>query len=257
MLNVFCTLWGDKYDISYVDKLYSMVERNCDESFQFFCQTDKKGFRSEVITLPFLTEFPRSTPKEMEEEKAYKHGKARLWDRPKLNYWIPNGWGISGRKIAFDIDIIIQNNLQPILDLFENKPLTMRSWWHNMEHESWPDWRRRYGARNNGGFFMWTDEQVIEIYEDIRDNWNKIYFCFTGGSDNYLSTRHLDKFDFIPPDYTYSFNRGCEYPHDLKMWEERKEKIICVFNTDVGNNTHLELHEAAKAYEWIKTHWYY
>ena len=257
MINFFCSLWGDKYSTDYVDKLYSMVERNCDEPFFFFCQTDKRGFRREVEILPFLTDLPDSTPEQMWASNDFMYGLPRLWDRPKLNYWKPNGWGIAGTKVALDIDIVIQQNLEPVFDLYrsQTKALTGRSWWHNMEHEALPQWRRRYGARNNGGFYMWNDSQVEDIWEDLQTNAKFVYFCFHGGSDNFISTRHLDKFNFLPPETFYSFNRGCEWPDDIEMYKHRPEKVICVFNTDVGNNTHIELDKAARDFEWVQQYW--
>ena len=39
-LTIVCMKWGTKYDPSYVNKLYSMVERNLSSSFRFVCFTD-------------------------------------------------------------------------------------------------------------------------------------------------------------------------------------------------------------------------
>ena len=37
--------WGDKYDASYVNKLYNMVSRNLSKEFRFICLTDdNSGF---------------------------------------------------------------------------------------------------------------------------------------------------------------------------------------------------------------------
>ena len=254
-LNVFCSLWGTKYSTDYVDRLYSMVERNCPVSFDFFCQTDLSGFRKEVNVIPFLTDLPNSTPKEMWNSPDFMHGLPRLWDRPKLNYWKPNGWGITGTKIAFDVDIIIQNDLTSILETHSDKPITGRSWWHNMIHEGLPQWRRRYGARTNGGFYMWNDQQGKPIWGDLLKHSKFIYFCFHGGSDNFITTRHWDKFEFLSSEQIYSFNRGCEWPDDIEPFTLRPDKTICVFNTDVGDPTHLELHEASEKFLWIKDYW--
>lgn len=257
MINFICSLWGNKYSIEYVDKLYSMVERNCSRKFKFYCQTDRMGFREEINVLPFLQELPESTPYEMKHSKDYLNGLPRLWDRPKLNYFKPKAWDIEGIKVSLDIDIVIQNNMEPLFKLYleDDSALIGRSWWHNMEHEALPQWRRRYGARNNGGCMIWKDAQVEGIWEDLMEYWKYIYFCFHGGSDNFISTRHLDKFRFIPPEMFYSFNRGCKWPDDIKMYEHRKDKIICVFNTDVGNPVHLELHTAARDFPWVKKYW--
>lgn len=257
MVNILCSLWGEKYTIDYVDKLYSMVKRNCPVPFDFYCQTDKTGFRKEVNVIPFLSELLESTPKEMFNSKFYMNNLPRLWDRPKLNYWKPNAWGITGPKIAFDIDIIIQKDLSPIFELYEkeNKALTGRSWWHDMDLEALPQWNRRYGARNNGGFYMWQDHQVKGIWEDLKENTKFIYFCFHGGSDNFISNRHLDKFNFLSAEYYYSFNRGCKWPDDVDIHKFRKDKIICIFNADVNYPLALELHQANEKFPWIKEYW--
>ena len=98
----------------------------------------------------------------------------------------------------------------------------------------------------------------LNIFDRTKKNAEKIYFICTGGSDNWITYRHYDKFDHIPPKYYYSFNRGCEWPHDTDMHKHRKNKIICVFNTDeYGRNKHfqLELHQAERNYEWVQKYW--
>ncbi len=256
MINVICSRWGQKYSVEYVNNLYSMVKRNLPTKFKFYCQTsDTKGLNTKVIVLPFLNDLPESTPEEMYFSPDKKNNLPRLWDRPKLNYFNPDCWGIDGTKIALDLDLIIQNDMTPILDLFKDRPITGRSWWHNMKLEWDPNWRKRYGARNNGGFYMWEGNQFEDIWKDLKENWKKIYFVFTGGSDNFITTRHLEKFDFVSHEHYYSFNRGCKWPEDLTRHKFRPEKIICVFNTDPGDATNFELHQAIKIYPYLKDYW--
>ena len=256
-VSVLCSLWGNKYSVDYVNKLYNMVKKNCPMPFDFYCQTDHDGLLPQIERIDFNSELPESTPHEMQASDNYLNGLPRLWDRPKLNYWKPKCWGIDGIKIAFDIDVLILNNLEPIFEQYfaQDKAFTGRSWWHNMEHEALPQWRRRYGARNNGGFYMWQDHQVKGIWDDLIENYKFIYFCFHGGSDNFISTRHLDKFAFVSHEHMYSFNRGVKWPDDLAMWQYRPEKIICVFNTDVGYPLHKDIHNSSEAFPWIKEYW--
>jgi len=257
MINVICSLWGTKYTVDYVNKLYNNVKRNLHIPFTFFCQTDiTDGLNSKIEIIPFLTDLPNSTPEEMWNSENFRFNKPRLWDRPKLNYWKPNGWNLTGLKLALDIDLIIQNDMGPLLDLYQGKPLTARSWWHNMNEEKKPAWAKRYGARNNGGIYLWEDcESTKKIWEDLNNNTEMIYFLFYGGSDNYISNRHLDSFDFVPSEYYYSFNRGCHWPDDVEYHTHRPEKIICVFNCDKNYDHHIELHEAAEKHNWIKDYW--
>ena len=39
-VTIICMKWGDKYDASYVNKLYNMVSRNLSKEFRFICLTD-------------------------------------------------------------------------------------------------------------------------------------------------------------------------------------------------------------------------
>ncbi len=256
MIHVICSKWGTKYSSVYVNTLYEMVKRYLPASFNFYCQTeDTNGLNTKIEALPFNTKLPESTPQAMAESTDYLNGLPRLWDRPKLNYFDPECWGLKGIKMAFDIDILIHNDMTPILDSFHDKPLTARSWWHNMDYEARPQWRKRYGARNNGGFYMWEGDMFQPIWDDLLKNWRKIYFCFHGGSDNFISTRHLDVFEFLSSDYYYSFNRGCKWPDDITSHVIREEKIICAFNTDQYNKSNVELHDAIKLYPRVKELW--
>lgn len=261
MIHVHCVRWGDKYDISYVNRLYSMVKRNMTMDFKFYCQTDDtRGMNVEIEHLPFLEDLPNSTPQQMWDSGEYSRGLPRLWDRPKLNYWKPNGWGIKGTKMYFDLDLIIQKNLTPLIEDWEqqDKPMIGRSWWHNMDDEAKPLWLKNHGARVNGGVYIWNDKQGKPIWKHISKEGNaeKAYFVFTGGTDNYLTEIHMDEFNFVSPDHFYSFNRGCAWPDDIHSYKHRPDKTICVFNTDVGNHLHFELHEAAKGWKWVSGYWW-
>lgn len=256
MIHVLCSRWGEKYDVEYVNKLYNMTKRNLKTDFKFYCQTDQTdGLDRHIEALPFLTKLPESTPEAMLNSEDKLNGLARLWDRPKLNYFDPECWGLDGMKIAFDLDMIIHNDMTPILDSYNGRPLKIRSWWHNMKLEAQPHWRKRYGARTNGSFYMWEGDQFKDIWDDLQRNWRSIYFVFHGGSDNFLTTRHMNKFDFLDSKYVYSFNRGCKYPDDLKIHKFDSEKIFTLFNTDMGNPMNLEIHEAVKVYPELKKLW--
>lgn len=248
MIHVVCTKWGNKYSWEYVNRLYDMVKRYLNADFKFYCQTDvSTGLYSNIEIIPFTdSKLPYSEP---------QYERTSLWDRPKLNYFNPDFIEKNELKIALDLDLIIHNNMKPLLDLMDNKAITGRSWWHNMNLEAKPQWKRRYGARNNGGFYMWYGEQTKPIWDDLLENYERIYFCFKGGSDNFITTRHFDLFDFVPPSMYYSFNRGCEWPDDIGKHEIRKDKIICVFNTDPGDATNFDIHEAILLYPEVAELW--
>lgn len=248
MINVICSRWGNKYPIEYVNKLYSMVNRHINADFKFYCQTDDtKGMNSNIEQLPFLNDLPNSTPQDMLSSSDWMNNLPRLWDRPKLNYFVPDCWGIKGTKIALDLDIIIHNDMTPLLNLYKDKPIIGRSWWHDMEKEKTPAWRRAYAAKFNGSFYLWEDNDMDEIYADLKKNAEKIYFIFHGGSDNFLTNRHFNKFDVVPEKYYYSYNH-CGNKIDYN-------KIICTFNTNPNQYSRFEIHQWAKLKDEVKQLW--
>jgi len=256
MIHVVCSRWGTKYGAEYVNRLYEMVNKYLRAQFTFYCQTeDTQNILPNIECIPFSRALPESHPHDMLQSSDYLNAKPRLWDRPKLNYFNPDFITSTELKIALDLDLIIHNDMSSIIDLYNDKPVTGRSWWHNADWESKPEWRQRYGARNNGGFYMWQGNDTKPIWDDLLEHWKQIYFCFHGGSDNFISTRHLHLFDFLPPSLYYSFNRGCIWPHDLIRHVIRSDRTICVFNTDPGNKTNLELHEAAQIYVDVSKLW--
>jgi hypothetical protein len=51
-VNFICVKWGDKYDSSYVNRLYSMVKHNYTLPFDFFCYTENSDeLNSEINVL--------------------------------------------------------------------------------------------------------------------------------------------------------------------------------------------------------------
>ena len=255
MIHVLCSRWGETYGPEYVNRLFNMVKKHLPYEFKFHCQTqDAQGIDERISILPFPRDLPESAPDEMFASDNWRNNLPRLWDRPKLNYFKPNGWGLEGLRIALDLDMVIHNDMSPLINMFD-KPLVGRSWWHNRDHERMPDWKHRNGAFTNGGFYMWKDNQLEKIWNDCLKNYKKIYHIYTGGTDNFISQRHLELFDFVPSSMYYSFNRGCEWPDDLDRHKIREDKIICVFNTDANNATNFELHEAAKMYDQVGKLW--
>ena len=85
MIHVICSLWGKKYSVEYVNRLYSMVNRHLPTEFRFYCQTDiTNGLNAKIEVLPFLEELPESTPEDMLNSEEFVNNLPRLWDRPKL-----------------------------------------------------------------------------------------------------------------------------------------------------------------------------
>ena len=62
MIHVLCSKWGDKYGPEYANRLKTMVKRHLPTKHKFYCQTENThGLDSDIEVLPFLTDLPEST----------------------------------------------------------------------------------------------------------------------------------------------------------------------------------------------------
>jgi hypothetical protein len=227
MTSFFCTLWGDKYGLEYVQNLHNAIKRNYIGEFKFYCQTDKKLNIEEVVELPFG------------KYKPIMDG--RFPDKPKLNFWEPNCWGISGRKVFLDLDVVILGNLNSIIDLYSGRPIINKSWWKEdrgieIDHLS-------YSAITNGSIYVWDDTEDTSIIWNHINRYDKyIFFTCVSGSDNYLTTCHLDKFDFVPREKVFSYHNE----------DPTQDAILCTVETIEDE---LELHQMGKVSHWIRGRW--
>jgi hypothetical protein len=96
---VVCVKWGVKYDATYVNRLYAMVQRNLTPPFRFVCLTDSRaGIRPEVecFDLPEL-----GCPHPVRTFGMWK--KVVLWGRE-----VP---GLTGVALFIDLDSVIVGSL--------------------------------------------------------------------------------------------------------------------------------------------------
>lgn len=100
--HILCMKWGTKYGPDYVNRLYAMVRRHLSGEFNFVCLTDDpKGIRSEVQCLPI-------PPLDL----ALAPGQAdRAWK--KLTTFEENLYGLRGRALFIDLDVVIVGNSMP------------------------------------------------------------------------------------------------------------------------------------------------
>jgi hypothetical protein len=92
-LTVACVKWGDKFDVSYVNKLYRAVEKNLTLPHRFVCLTDDPSWLDAGIA-PYL----------------FKHELEYCWN--KLNVF---DFTLKGTVLYFDLDVLITGNLDGLV----------------------------------------------------------------------------------------------------------------------------------------------
>ena len=140
--------------------------------------------------------------------------------------------GYEGKWCYFDLDVIIQNNIDAIDELAE-KPRIAHSKWQdpNQKHERL--FIEMRGTFYNSSMMLWNGEQCKHIYHDVLINDEMVFKTFYKGSDNYHYWRQRNFWSNIPYEWIYSYNRGMKYPDDIEIHKYRPDAKICVFNTDL------------------------
>jgi len=225
MMNFVCIKWGDKYTPDYVNNLYRMVEKNYTKPFTFTCYTDEtEGLECDTHPIP----------DDGLLHPVHWFGKEKYcWDRTKFTVFNSKEWlGYEGKWCYFDLDVVIQSNIDEI-DTLANKPRMIHVQWQpkNQKHERlFIDMR---GTFYNSSMMLWNDEQTKHIYYDVLIEEQMVFKTFYKGSDNYHYWRQRDLWKNIPYDWVYSYNRGMKHPEDVKPFVYRPDAKICIFNTDL------------------------
>lgn len=98
--NVICMKWGSKFDASYVNRLYAMVQRNLHLPHRFVCLTDDtSGIDAGVETLP-LPDVGWN-----QEPDINLHG----WR--KVGLMAPEIGDLQGTALFLDLDIVVVDSL--------------------------------------------------------------------------------------------------------------------------------------------------
>ena len=266
---IICVSWGDKYDISYVEKLKEQCEANCSIPFNFYCITDRPKLGSKYdINMPsywdqfFLPEknffwayrkcymFALSYDDVETRETRYhwwlKHKYNRKHNETSMKYnmewkndietklWQFNR--IQGEKFLFlDLDLIIHQDLKYFFDLPMDKPYIVRGWWNNIE-----DCKRNFAKYKatplNSSVIRWNRGQLYEMWKEIYANPEMIFFTYPT-IDNYFNHRGYDVwneeksfFQGFPKGDIYSWYKGNIFPEDMELKKFREDHKICLFN---------------------------
>lgn len=224
-MNFVCIKWGDKYTPDYVNNLYNMVKKNYTKDFTFTCYTDDvEGIECDTFPIP----------DDGSLHPVYWFGTENYcWDRAKFLVFNSKEWlGYYGKWCYFDLDVIIQDNIDDI-DILANTPRIIHTRWQDPKQEHERLFIDMRGTFYNSSMMLWDDEQTKQIYYDVLVEDDMIFKTFFKGSDNYHYWRCRDFWKNIPHDWVYSYNRGKHFPEDLEPFVYRKNAKICIFNTDL------------------------
>ena len=154
-VNIVCSKWGTRYGPHFVNKLKNMARRHTDDKhdFHFYCYTDDaEGLDDDIKVIPF-PDIDTIHPKYWFGSDDFKYGMARCWDRPKTFVFNTHNFATdkpTGRFVFFDLDVIIQNNIEPLLTYNMERPTKLRSWWQDPRPMKTRRFKLSHGAYTNG-----------------------------------------------------------------------------------------------------------
>lgn len=101
---VLCMKWGTLYGADYVNVLHSAVRRHLKGTFRFVCLTDDATGLADGIEhhpIPNIGYAPR-------------HWQSGAW--PKLSVFVDDLYGLRGRALFLDLDIVVAGPLDPLFE---------------------------------------------------------------------------------------------------------------------------------------------
>lgn len=98
---VICMKWGTLYSADYVNVLYNAVRAHLEGPFRFVCLTDDPEGILEAVECHPIPEF----------DLEHRHWYDGAW--PKLGVFSQDLYGLTGRGLFIDLDMIICGDLAP------------------------------------------------------------------------------------------------------------------------------------------------
>lgn len=202
---VVCVKYGDKYDDHYVYHLLSMIQSNTSQQFDFFCYSDRPLYFNGNATYVPLTE-------SLEHEGVWN--KLRLLDDTLLDKY--------KRKIYFDLDVIIQQNIDILFEMQISNLTIIKSLW---KPETLLTDKRERDTLYNSSIMVWEDASDIhKYYIDTPD----IFMLKYKGIDRFFWYENI-KIDTLPAGIVYSFKHGADLK-DNEQFKYRPSYKVCIFN---------------------------
>tara|TARA_R110002074_G_scaffold123683_1_gene259432 strand:+ start:46500 stop:47174 length:675 start_codon:yes stop_codon:yes gene_type:complete len=215
-MNIYTVKWGTKYNASHVNQLYESCLENLTIDFTFHCLTeDSKDINSDIKIL--------SLPGGNKLEKWWN--KMYLFDETIVTQ--------RGEKMFFDLDTILQKNIDDIANFDPEDCLCfVKTWWHDLETQ-YKDTRHiphKYTDLNSS-VLRWNDSLNSNEITEYFNQYKSQILWYYRGLDNFFYNRRIVKTKLFPIGWVYSFNQGFIHPHDTESHVYRDLPYVCIFDS--------------------------
>ena len=218
MINIVTVKWGDKYSAEAVNKLNHSIALNTYVKYNIYCYTDDPtGLHPYIKVIPI-------------------EDNLEVWWN-KLALFQEDFGGIKGKIIYFDLDIVIQKNLTPILK-YDSFTLIKCFWKPYKEIHKSPI---RNDHNINSSVMVWNANENIHIWDHF--NTDPEYFMLEyRGIDGFMFHEDLEA-EFFKENLIYSrlygINEDSWYNPGTDWY--LKEAIICIMNGQTTKEDYIKL----------------
>lgn len=227
---VVCLKWGTKYNHHYVNKLFSMVDRNISLDYDFVCFTDDKtGINKNIRTEPLQN-----------------LGVNGWWYKPMfLGADLP----IKGNLLFLDLDVVVFQNIDKLFDFEPNKFCIIRDF-NRSQRSSWD--------RMNSSVFRTQTGMYDAVWKQFKKNPGSAMRGHRGDQD--WMFRNIRDHKFWPDEWIMSYKWEMRDRRDLVLDEQRKRNFKIDAPPRIHKDTCIAVYHGDPNPEnandsWTKAHW--
>lgn len=234
--------WGNLYDATYVNVLFRAVQYHLSGPFTFVCLTDDpEGLDDGILSRPI----PDIGLKE-------HHWKGGGW--PKLSVFLKDLYGMQGRALFIDLDMMIVGDLDPCFEFGQGLVAINHGAWSRLP----PDTMSSIFA-----FDIGEHTNIVEHFQTDPDGLEKQY-----GYEQTFIHQFAEHIEYWPQDWMPSYKRHLRQPLVLdRFLPPRKPSSaarVVVFHGDprprdlatkASKNPDRFPHSVKTPVPWVRDYW--
>ena len=236
---IFCMKWGTLYGSEYVNRLYSMVKKNLTYDFKMVCFTDdEKGIDKDIQCYPIPEiNIPSNLPE-------------RMWK--KLTTLKADLYGLKGRALFLDLDIVIVDNIDCFFDM-EGDFIIIKD-------HSWRTWR----ITGNSSVYRFDIGEHGYVFDNFIANFDEVIKIHRNEQE-FLTQEFYDKglLQYWPKEWCPSFKYDCHSKIPFNFWKKPdipKGSKIIIFHGEINPHKAIEggkgkWYRYVRAAPWVADYW--
>ncbi len=236
---IFCMKWGTLYGAEYVNRLFSMVKKNLTYDFKMVCFTDdEEGIIKEVQCFP------------IPEINLDSNLPERMWK--KLTTLKEDLYGLKGRALFLDLDIVIVDNIDCFFDV--------EGEFRIIKDHSWRSWR----ITGNSSVYRFDIGKHGYVFDDFIANSEK-HLKEHRNEQEYLTHAINDKgkLQYWPKEWCPSYKYDCLSRFPLAFWKKPEIPVgakIIIFHGEINPHKAIvggrgKWYRYVKPAPWVADYW--